>query len=98
MVAWFLVACYEFELLCVSFLNNYSLNIMQAWAHLCKCLGQDFFPYMSIVMPPLLHSTQLKLDVTITNVDDVVDERIDSHDDMHALYDYFSINWNQNVH
>ena len=53
---------------------------------------------MSIVIPPLLHSSQLKPYVTITNVDDVVDEGIDSYDDMHALYDSFSINWNQNVH
>uniref|UniRef100_A0A0C9QU83 TSA: Wollemia nobilis Ref_Wollemi_Transcript_9431_3919 transcribed RNA sequence n=1 Tax=Wollemia nobilis TaxID=56998 RepID=A0A0C9QU83_9CONI len=55
--------------------------MLQAWARLCKCLGQDFLPYMSIVMPPLLHSAQLKPDVTITDADDPVDEEIDSDDD-----------------
>ena len=49
-------------------------------------------------MPPLLHSAQLKPYVTITNVDDVVDESIDSDDDNHVLYDSFSINGKQNVH
>lgn len=52
--------------------------MLQAWARLCKCLGQDFLPYMSIVMPPLLHSAQLKPDVTITDADDSDD--IDSDD------------------
>ncbi|KAH7372426.1 hypothetical protein KP509_17G003600 [Ceratopteris richardii] len=53
--------------------------MLQAWARLCKCLGQDFLPYMSIVMPPLLHSAQLKPDVTITDADDS-DDDIDSDD------------------
>lgn len=53
--------------------------MLQAWARLCKCLGQDFLPYMSIVMPPLLHSAQLKPDVTITDADDS-DDDLDSDD------------------
>ncbi|KAL9233007.1 hypothetical protein vseg_008053 [Gypsophila vaccaria] len=53
--------------------------MLQAWARLCKCLGQDFLPYMSVVMPPLLHSAQLKPDVTISNADSDVD--IDESDD-----------------
>ena len=52
---------------------------MQAWARLCKCLGQDFLPYMSFVMPPLLQSAQLKPDVTITSADS--DNEIDESDD-----------------
>ncbi|KAK4380243.1 hypothetical protein RND71_002105 [Anisodus tanguticus] len=43
--------------------------MLQAWARLCKCLGQDFLPYMSVVMPPLLQSAQLKPDVTISSAD-----------------------------
>jgi hypothetical protein len=43
--------------------------MLQAWARLCKCLGQEFLPYMSVVMPPLLRSAQLKPDVTITDAD-----------------------------
>ncbi|KAK9664646.1 hypothetical protein RND81_14G058200 [Saponaria officinalis] len=53
--------------------------MLQAWARLCKCLGQDFLPYMSVVMPPLLHSAQLKPDVVISNTDSDVD--IDESDD-----------------
>ncbi|KAL8170916.1 hypothetical protein V2J09_022720 [Rumex salicifolius] len=51
----------------------------QAWARLCKCLGQDFLPYLSVVMPPLLLSAQLKPDVTITTADS--DNEIDDSDD-----------------
>ncbi|KAL1540937.1 importin-5-like [Salvia divinorum] len=53
--------------------------MLQAWARLCKCLGQDFLPYMSIVMPPLIQSSQLKPDVTITSADS--DDEIDESDD-----------------
>ncbi|XP_057781116.1 uncharacterized protein LOC130999574 [Salvia miltiorrhiza] len=53
--------------------------MLQAWARLCKCLGQDFLPYMSVVMPPLLQSAQLKPDVTITSADS--DDEIDDSDD-----------------
>ncbi|CAO2831880.1 unnamed protein product [Amaranthus hypochondriacus] len=53
--------------------------MLQAWARICKCLGQDFLPYMSVVMPPLLHSAQLKPDVTITSADSDVD--FDQSDD-----------------
>ncbi|KAK6937001.1 Importin repeat 4 [Dillenia turbinata] len=53
--------------------------MLQAWARLCKCLGQDFLPYMSVVMPPLLQSAQLKPDVTITAADS--DNEIDESDD-----------------
>ncbi|XP_052173065.1 uncharacterized protein LOC127788616 [Diospyros lotus] len=53
--------------------------MLQAWARLCKCLGQDFLPYMRVVMPPLLQSAQLKPDVTITSTDS--DNDIDESDD-----------------
>ncbi|MFS7907565.1 putative TOG domain, importin beta family [Helianthus anomalus] len=53
--------------------------MLQAWARLCKCLGQDFLPYMSVVMPPLLQSSQLKPDVIITSADS--DNEIESDDD-----------------
>ncbi|XP_065851907.1 uncharacterized protein [Euphorbia lathyris] len=53
--------------------------MLQAWARLCKCLGQDFLPYMNVVMPPLLQSAQLKPDVTITSADS--DGDIDDEDD-----------------
>ncbi len=50
-------------------LSHFHLLSFQAWARLCKCLGQEFLPYMSVVMPPLLRSAQLKPDVTITDAD-----------------------------
>eukprot|EP00897_Mesotaenium_endlicherianum_P006572 jgi/Mesen1/5943/ME000301S05074 len=53
--------------------------MLQAWARLCKCLGQEFLPYMGVVMPPLLHSAQLKPDVTIVDADD--DDVADDDDD-----------------
>lgn len=53
--------------------------MLQAWARLCKCLGQDFLPYMNVVMPSLLQSAQLKPDVTITSADS--DAEIDEDDD-----------------
>ncbi|KAL9436420.1 hypothetical protein AB3S75_022466 [Citrus x aurantiifolia] len=53
--------------------------MLQAWARLCKCLGQEFIPYMSVVMPPLLQSAQLKPDVIITSADSDVD--IDDEDE-----------------
>ncbi|KAG2671455.1 hypothetical protein I3760_14G137000 [Carya illinoinensis] len=53
--------------------------MLQAWARLCKCLGQDFLPYMNVVMPPLLQSAQLKPDVTITSADS--DNDIEDSDD-----------------
>lgn len=36
---------------------------------MCKCLGQEFLPYMDVVMPPLLRSAQLKPDITVRNAD-----------------------------
>ncbi|RDX86579.1 Importin-5, partial [Mucuna pruriens] len=53
--------------------------MLQAWARLCKCLGQDFLPYMEFVMPPLLQSASLKPDVTITSADS--DNDIEDSDD-----------------
>lgn len=47
---------------------------LQAWTRLCKCLGQDFLPYMPIVMPPLMHSASLKPDVTISDIEDAAED------------------------
>ena len=58
--------------------------LFQAWARLCKCLGQDFLPYMSVVMPPLLQSAQLKPDVTITSIESY--NEIDQYDDEKNFY------------
>lgn len=42
-----------------------SSYMLQAGARLCKCLGPEFLPYLSIVMPPLLKSAQLEPDVKV---------------------------------
>ena len=55
------------------------ISLFQAWARLCKCLGQEFLPYMSAVMPAILRSAQLKADVTISAADS--DEVIDGSND-----------------
>ncbi|MCD7465041.1 hypothetical protein HAX54_000434 [Datura stramonium] len=54
-------------------------RMLKALARVCWCLGQDFLPYMSVVMPSLLQSAQLKPDVTISSADS--DHEIDESDD-----------------
>ena len=57
--------------------------MLQAGARICKSLGEEFLPYLSIVMPPLLKSAQLKPDVKVTDVDD--DEDDDEDEDVSSL-------------
>ncbi|XP_059623256.1 uncharacterized protein LOC132266410 [Cornus florida] len=45
------------------------IHLLQAWSRLCKCLGQEFLPYLSVSMPHLLQSAQLKCYRLITNPD-----------------------------
>lgn len=71
------------------FSQRYDLST-QAWARLCKCLGQEFLPYMSVVMPPLLRSAQLKPDVTITDADSE-DEGNESDDDRYGYQLYWKL-------
>lgn len=39
--------------------------MLAAWARICEILGDDFQPYLGIVMPPLLHSIQLEPEVQV---------------------------------
>jgi hypothetical protein len=55
------------------------MSLFQGWERLCKCLGQEFLPYMSVVMPPILRSAKLKVDVTIAAADS--DEVLDNSSD-----------------
>jgi len=41
--------------------------MFQAWARICKAIGQDFIPYLDFVMPPLMVSAKLDPDLTITD-------------------------------
>ena len=38
--------------------------LLQSWARVAKCLGQDFVPYLPFVMPPLLKSAQVRPDTS----------------------------------
>ncbi|KAK4736398.1 hypothetical protein R3W88_000095 [Solanum pinnatisectum] len=51
-----------------------TVYILKAWARFRECLGKDFLPYMSVVMPPLLQSVRRKLDVTIYFADSESDD------------------------
>jgi hypothetical protein len=44
--------------------------LLQAWARVCKTLGQEFVPYLEVVMPPLLRSAGLDPDLTVQGDDD----------------------------
>lgn len=48
--------------------------MLQAGARLCKCLREEFLPYLQVVMPPLLASAQLRPDVAVLNESDEEDD------------------------
>ncbi|XP_075080753.1 uncharacterized protein LOC107769574 [Nicotiana tabacum] len=47
--------------------------LLQAWGRLCKCLGADFLPYLSVSMPVVLKSAQLKNYLSVSNNSDTED-------------------------
>lgn len=57
-----------------------SSYMLQAGARLCKCLGDEFLPYLGLVMPPLLAAAQLKPDVHITDADSDADDADDDEE------------------
>ena len=57
-----------------------SSYMLQAGARLCKCLGDEFLPYLGLVMPPLLAAAQLKPDVHITDAGSDADEADDDEE------------------
>ena len=63
--------------------------MLQAGARICKSLGEEFLPYLGIVMPPLLYSAQLKPDVRVTEADSDDDED-DNDEDVRSLLPAFS--------
>ncbi|KAL4855412.1 Importin-5 [Chlorella vulgaris] len=54
--------------------------MLQAGARICKALGQDFLPYLQLVMPPLLAAAQLKPDVNVIDLEDTDGEEEDDED------------------
>ena len=55
--------------------------MLQAGARICKSLGEEFLPYLGIVMPPLLASAQLKPDVRVSDAGSDEDDAGDDADD-----------------
>nr|XP_016475169.1 PREDICTED: importin-5-like isoform X2 [Nicotiana tabacum] len=47
--------------------------LLQAWGRLCKCLGTDFLPYLSVAMPVVLKSAQLKNYLSVSDNSDTED-------------------------
>jgi len=43
--------------------------ILQAWTRMCTSLGEEFVPYLPLVMPSLLHSASINPDVIVTESD-----------------------------
>jgi hypothetical protein len=48
--------------------------LLQAWGRVAKALKQDFIPYLGLVMPPLMQSALLKVDMDIVDDDAEPDE------------------------
>lgn len=44
--------------------------LIEGWARVCKVLGQDFSPYLPIVMPPLLKSAGHKPDFAVIDAEE----------------------------
>eukprot|EP00741_Cyanophora_paradoxa_P006672 tig00001030_g6453.t1 len=44
--------------------------MLQAWTRICRCLGDDFIPYLQVVMPPLIASAELKPEITVCDAED----------------------------
>eukprot|EP00039_Didymoeca_costata_P032768 m.39311 g.39311 ORF g.39311 m.39311 type:complete len:1107 (+) comp9534_c0_seq1:244-3564(+) len=47
--------------------------VLAGWARLCEILEEDFIPYLSVVMPPLMRSLQLEAQLKLLDADDDVD-------------------------
>ncbi|KAJ3099290.1 hypothetical protein HDU96_010749 [Phlyctochytrium bullatum] len=44
--------------------------LLVAWARMCKVIGDEFIPYLEIVIPPLLEAAGVKPDVAILDVEE----------------------------
>ncbi|RKP02349.1 hypothetical protein CXG81DRAFT_10876 [Caulochytrium protostelioides] len=56
-----------------------------AWARVCKILGQDFVPYLDLVIPSLLVSAQLKPDFAIIQSPEEAEEKAQDDDSWEFL-------------
>ncbi|VDN02262.1 unnamed protein product [Thelazia callipaeda] len=51
--------------------------MISAWARICKVLGEEFAPYLPLVMPSVLQVAAVKPDVTLMNDEDVANQEED---------------------
>ena len=56
--------------------------LLQAWARMCKSLGETFLPYMGMVMPPLLASASQRADQAVVEAGDRGDDDEDDDNDV----------------
>lgn len=49
--------------------------MLQACGRICKCLGEQFEPYLPFVIPPLLKSAQVDPELHVTDADDDDDDQ-----------------------
>ena len=54
--------------------DPFSSYMLQAGARICTALGQDFIPYLPVVMPPMLQAAGAKADFQVNEPDDVDDD------------------------
>lgn len=51
--------------------------MISAWARICKILGEEFAPYLPLVMPPVMQAASIKPDITLMNDEDVANQQDD---------------------
>ncbi|KAI0077247.1 ARM repeat-containing protein [Panus rudis PR-1116 ss-1] len=49
--------------------------LIATWAKVCQAMGQEFEPYLPVVMPPLLQAASAKADVSVYDEDEVAEEK-----------------------
>lgn len=59
--------------------------LLQTTSRICKCIGEDFLPYMNAVMPPLLEILQLDHGVTVADANAMVEQLTDCHYDRETI-------------
>lgn len=51
--------------------------MISAWARICTILGEQFAPYLPLVMPPVMRAASFKPDVTVMNDEDAAQQQDD---------------------
>ncbi len=65
LLLWWLACLAACVIFLLSRFTTTSTPLLQAGARLCKCLGDEFLPYLPIVMPALLKSAQIEADIKV---------------------------------